>query len=77
MKKEVVDFIARFLERQKVKDEHRHPIVLLQTFPVPKWKWEFITMDFITKFPRTSKQHDSIMMVVEKLTKDSHFVPVK
>jgi hypothetical protein len=69
MKKEVVDFIVRCLECQKFKDEHRHPASLLQPFPIPEWKWEVITMDFITKFPRTSKQHDSIMVVVEKLTK--------
>jgi hypothetical protein len=34
-------------------------------------------MDFITKLPRSAKQHDSIMVVVDKLTKDSHFIPVK
>jgi hypothetical protein len=48
MKKEVVDFIARCLECQKVKAEHRHPIGLLQPLPIPEWKWEFVTMDFIT-----------------------------
>jgi hypothetical protein len=77
MKKEVVDFIARFLEYQKVKVEHKHPTSLLQPFPIPKWKWEVITMYFITKFPRSTKQHDSIMVVVDKLTKDTHFVLVK
>jgi hypothetical protein len=77
MKKEVVDFIARCLECQKVKVEHRHPAGLLQPFPIPEWKWEVITMDFITKLPRSSKQHDSIMVVVDKLTKAAHFVPVK
>jgi hypothetical protein len=77
MKKEVVDFIARCLECQKVKVEHRHPTGLLQPFPIPEWKWEVVTMDFITKFPRTAKQHDSIMVVVDKLTKAAHFIPVK
>jgi hypothetical protein len=38
MKKEVVDFIARCLDCQKVKAEHRHPTVLLQPFPIPEWK---------------------------------------
>jgi hypothetical protein len=55
MKKEVVDFIARCLECQKVKVEHRHPTGLLQPFPIPEWKWEVVTMDFITKLPRTAK----------------------
>jgi hypothetical protein len=63
MKKEVVDFIAKCLECQKVKAEHRHPAGLLQPLPIPEWKWEIVTVDFITKLPRTSKQHDFIMVV--------------
>ena len=74
MKKEVVDFIARCLECQKVKVEHRHPASLLHPLPIPEWKWEVLTMDFITKLPRTNKQHDSIMVVVDKLTKATHFI---
>jgi hypothetical protein len=77
MKKEVVDFIARCLECQKVKAEHRHPAGLLQPLPIPEWKWEVVTMDFITKLPRTNKQHDSIMVVMDTLTKSAHFIPVK
>jgi hypothetical protein len=77
MKKEVVDFIAICLECQKVKDEHRHPTFFLQPLPIPEWKWEVVTMDFITKMPRTNKQHDSIMVVVDKLTKAAHFIPIK
>jgi hypothetical protein len=77
MKKEVVDFISKFLECQKVKAEHRHPAGFLQTLPISEWKWEVVTMDFITKLPGTNKQHDSIMVVVDKLTKPTHFIPVK
>jgi hypothetical protein len=77
MKKEVIDFIVKCLECQKVKAEHRHPVRLLYPLPIPKWKWEVVTMDFITKLPRTNKQHDSIMVVVDKLTKAAHFIPVK
>ena len=50
---------------------------MLQPLPIPEWKWEVVTMDFITGFPRTSKLHDSIMVVVDKLTKDAHFILVK
>jgi hypothetical protein len=50
---------------------------LLQTLPIPEWKWEVVTMDLITKLPRTNKEHDYIMVVVEKITKVSHFIPVK
>jgi hypothetical protein len=77
MKKDVVDYIARCMECQKVKAEHRHPVGLLQPLPIPEKKWEVITMDFITGLPRTNKKHDSIMVVVDKLTKSAHFVPVK
>ena len=62
---------------QQVKVEHRQPVGLLQPLPVPKWKWEVISMDFITGLPMTWRQHDSIMVVVDKLTKAAHFIPVK
>jgi hypothetical protein len=65
------------MECQKVKAEHRHPGGLLQPFPIPKNKWEVITMDFIKGLPRTNKKYDSIMVVVDKLTKVAHFVHVK
>jgi hypothetical protein len=50
---------------------------LLQPLPIPEKKWEVIAMDFITGLPRPNKQHDSIMVVVDKLTKAAHFVPMK
>jgi hypothetical protein len=77
MKKEIADFISRCLECQKVNDENRHPTGLLQPLPIPEWKWEVVTMDFKTKLPRTNKQQDSIMVVVDKLTKAAHFILVK
>jgi hypothetical protein len=77
MNKEIVEYIARCMECQKVKDEHRHPAGLLQPLPIPKWKWEVVTRDFIIGLPRTSKQHESIMVVVEKLTKVAHFIMLK
>jgi hypothetical protein len=77
MKKEVANYIAMCLECQKVKTKHRHPVGLLQPLPIPEWKWEVVTIDFITKLPRTVKQHDSIMVVVDKLTKVAHFIPMK
>jgi hypothetical protein len=65
------------LECQKVKAEHRHPVGLLQPIPILEWKWEVVTMDFITKLSRTRKHHEAIMVVVDNLTKDAHFIPVK
>jgi hypothetical protein len=77
MKREIAEYIARCMECKKVKVENRHPTGLLQPLPIPEWKWEVVTMDFITGLPRIGKLHDSIMVVVEKLTKDAHFIPLK
>jgi hypothetical protein len=77
MKKEIVEYITRCMECQKVKVEHRHLAGLLQPLPIPEWKWEVVTMDFITGLPKIGKQHDSIMVVVEKVTKYAHFIPLK
>jgi hypothetical protein len=52
-------------------------LVCYNHFPFHEWKWEVVTIDFITKIPRIVKQHDSIMVVVDKLTKFSHFILVK
>jgi hypothetical protein len=77
MKKYVVDYIVNCMECHRVKVEHRHPTGLLQPLPIPEKKWEVVTIDFITKFPRKEKKHDSIMVVVDNSKKDAHFVPVK
>ena len=77
MKRDVAEYISRCIKCQQVKVEHRHPAGLLQPFPVLEWKWEVISMDFITKLSMTWRQHDSIMVVVDKLTKETHFIPVK
>ena len=77
MKKSMAKYISRCMKCQHVKVEHQHPVGLLQPLPVSEWKWEVISMDFITGLPITWRQHDSIMVVVDKLTKAAHFVPVK
>jgi hypothetical protein len=50
---------------------------LLQPLPIPEWKWETISMDFITGLLRSAKQNDVIIAVVEKLSKSAHFIPIK
>jgi hypothetical protein len=77
MKKYIVEYIAIFMECQKVKAEHMHPAGLLQPLPISKWKWEVVTMDFIIGFTRIGKHHDSIMVVVEKIMKAVCFIPLK
>jgi hypothetical protein len=49
----------------------------LQSLPIPTWKWEDISMDFIVGLPRTTKGYDSIWVIVDRLTKIAHFLPVK
>jgi hypothetical protein len=58
MKKDVIDYRARFIECQRVKAKHRHPTSLLQPLRILEWKWEVVTIDFITKFPSTTRKHD-------------------
>eukprot|EP00253_Pinus_taeda_P019597 PITA_19597 len=77
MKKNVAEYLACCLECQQIKAEHQHPARLLQPLPIPEWKWETISMDFITGLPKTKKNNDSIIMVVDKLSKAAHFIPVQ
>ena len=66
MKNDAYNYLARCIECQQVKIEHQHPAGLLQPLPIPEWKWEIISMDFVTGLPKTNKQYDSIMVVVDK-----------
>ena len=77
MKNDVVEYIARCMECQKVKVEHRHTAGLLQPLPILEWNWDAVMMDFVTNLPKTIFQNDVIMVVVDKLTKEAHFILVK
>ena len=77
MKKDVVEFVAKCLTCQQVKAEHQRPAGLLQPLKLPEWKWEEISMDFVTGLPKTTKQHDAIWVVVDRYTKSAHFLPVR
>lgn len=77
LRKDVIESLSKCLECQLVKAEHQHPAVLLQPLPMPEWKWETISLNFITNLPRTKKKHDSIMVVVDKLRKIAQFIPMK
>ena len=65
MKKHVGDFVCRCLTCQQVKDEHQRPVGLLQLLEVAEWKWEHVMMDFVTHFPRTSRGHDTVRVIVD------------
>ncbi|GKF34827.1 reverse transcriptase domain-containing protein, partial [Tanacetum coccineum] len=60
----------------KVKAEHQRPSGLLQQPEIPEWKWEGIAMNFVTKLPRTSSGHDTIWVIVDRLTKSAYFLPM-
>ena len=76
MKKEIASFVFRCLTCQQVKAEHQRPTGKIQLLPIPVGKWENITMDFMTGLPRTQRQHDAIWVIVDRLTKSAHFLPV-
>ena len=62
---------------QKVKAEHQVPSGLLHLIKIPEWKWDRITMDFVVGLPVTRRKHDSVWVVVDRLTKSAHFLPVR
>jgi hypothetical protein len=76
MKADIVNYVAKCLECQQVKVEHRHLAGLLQPHTISESKWEVISMDFIVGFPLTVRRHDSIFLVVDTLTKSAHFIPM-
>nr|GEU60069.1 reverse transcriptase domain-containing protein [Tanacetum cinerariifolium] len=49
----------------------------LPLFEIPMWKWERITLDFVTKLPKISNGHDTIWVIVDRLTKSAHFIPTR
>nr|GEV75386.1 hypothetical protein [Tanacetum cinerariifolium] len=61
----------------EVKAEYQRPSSLLQLLEIPVWKWEGIAMDFVTKLPRTSSGHDTIWVIMDRLTKSAYFIPMR
>ncbi|KAA3483847.1 DNA/RNA polymerases superfamily protein [Gossypium australe] len=77
LKWEVTDFVGKCLTCQQVKAEHQLPSGLLQPVKIPLFKWERITMDFVSGLPLTPTKKDSVWVVVDRLTKTAHFLPVR
>ncbi|GKA27494.1 putative reverse transcriptase domain-containing protein [Tanacetum coccineum] len=69
--------MSKCLTCSKVKVKHQRPSSLLQQPEIPKWKWDIITMDFITKFSRSSSGYDTIWVIVDRLTKSAHFLAIR
>jgi len=77
MKREIAELISRCLTCQRVKVEHQVPKGPLQPLEIPEWKWEHITMDFVTGLPKVSQDIDTIWVIVDRLTKSAHFLPIR
>lgn len=77
LKREIVEFVAQCDVCQRFKAEHQRPAGLLQPLPFPGWKWEQIGMYFITGLSRTQLGYYFIWVVIDRLTKVVHFIPVK
>ena len=76
MKQDIPELVSRCLVCQQVKVEHKVPPGLLQPVMIPEWKWDRVTMDFISGLPLSPKKKDVIWVVVDRLTKSVHFILV-
>ena len=77
MKRDISEFVSKCLVCQQVKAEHQVPSGLLQPITVPEWKWDQITMDFVTGLYVTLKKKDAVWVIMDRLTKSTHFIPVR
>ncbi|GJS80876.1 putative reverse transcriptase domain-containing protein [Tanacetum coccineum] len=77
MKADIATYVSKCLTCARVKAEHQRPSGLLVQPEIPQWKWDNITMDFITKLPKSSQGYDTIWVIVDRLTKSAIFVPIR
>ncbi|GJS46399.1 putative reverse transcriptase domain-containing protein [Tanacetum coccineum] len=77
MKVDIATYVSKCLTCAKVKAEHQRPSGLLVQPEIPQWKWDNITMDFVTKLPKSSQGYDTIWVIVDRLTKSAIFVPMR
>ncbi|GKD61437.1 reverse transcriptase domain-containing protein [Tanacetum coccineum] len=77
MKADIATYVSKCLTCAKVKAEHQRPLGLLVQPKIPEWKWDNITMDFVTKLPKSSQGYDTIWVIVDRLTKSAIFTPMK
>ena len=77
MKKDIAEYVSKCMTCQQEKAEHQVPSGLLNPISIPQWKWDNITMDFVSDFPLTQKKLDSVWVIVDRLTKSDHFLPIR
>jgi hypothetical protein len=76
MKREIAKYVSECDTYQRVKANHLRSAGNLQPLSIPDWKWENICMDFIMGLPCTSHGYNSIWVILDRLTKSTHFIPV-
>jgi hypothetical protein len=76
LKREIAKYVSEYDTCQRVKDSHLKVAGTLQPLPIPSWKLEDISMDFNVGLPNISQKHDSIWVIMDRLTKMAHFIPV-
>ncbi|WMV30427.1 hypothetical protein MTR67_023812, partial [Solanum verrucosum] len=76
MKRDIADFVDRCPNCQQVKIEHQKPGGMTQEINISTWKWQVINMDFIIGLPRTRRQHDSIWVIVDRVSKSARCLAV-
>ncbi|EOY08653.1 DNA/RNA polymerases superfamily protein [Theobroma cacao] len=76
MKRDIAEFVAKCLTCQQIKAEHQKLSGTLQPLPIPEWKWEHVTMDFVLGLLRTQSGKDAIWVIVDRLTKSAHFLAI-
>ncbi|GJZ26876.1 putative reverse transcriptase domain-containing protein [Tanacetum coccineum] len=77
MKADIATYVSKCLTCAKVKAEHQRPSGLLVQPKIPEWKWDNITMDFVTKLPKSSQGYDTIWVIVDRLTMSAIFTPIR
>ena len=77
MKKDIAEYVSKCLTCQQVKAEHQVSSGLLNLIPIPQWKWDNITIDFVSGFVLTQRKHDSVWVIVDRVTKSAHFLLVQ
>nr|GEX14314.1 reverse transcriptase domain-containing protein [Tanacetum cinerariifolium] len=77
MKAKIATYVSKYLTCAKVKVEYQKPSGLLVQPEILQWKWGNITMDFVTKLPKTENSQDTIWVIVDRLTKSAHFLPMR
>ncbi|GJS56729.1 putative reverse transcriptase domain-containing protein [Tanacetum coccineum] len=77
MKADIATYVSKCLTCLRVKAEHQKPSGLLVQPAIPQWKWENITMDFVTKLPRTQSGNDTIMVNCKTYSQVCTLLPIR